>query len=178
MKSSVTAIIFLLFSLQVNAQNTDERTRFTCQEVQHMLPDAVQSNAIVLEQADGNAVDFMKAMLNSEAGFVLKYFRGKSGEKNLSEILKSTPDIYKGKAENMLSDTLFFDGNKVDENGNLGTDAKTFVIFFSHNNRGQYSTPKSPGFVQFKCGKPEYFKFNDQTPENSANDEMPIETDL
>lgn len=170
MKSTIVATLFLLFSFHANSQTADERVRFTCQEVQHLLPDAVQSNAIVLEQTDGNALDFMKPMMNAEAGFELNYFRGKSGEKKLAEILKSTADVYRGKADNMGSDSLFFDGNKLNANGNLGIEAKTFVIFFTHENRGQYSTPKTAGFVQFKCGEPEYFKIK-ETPSTDISGE-------
>lgn len=176
MKTSIVATIILLFSIHANSQTASERVRFTCQEVQHMLPDAVRSNAIILEQTDGNALDFMKPLMNAEAGFELKYFRGRSGEKKLAEILNSTSVTYRGKADNMGSDTLFFDGNKMDANGNIGTDAKTFVIFFTHNNRGQYSTPKSPGFVQFKCGEPEYFKIPEIPSENPVEEAISIES--
>lgn len=162
MRLILPLITVLFFSFNSNAQTVDDRVLFTCEDVENVSGDSIPNYVVVLEQTEGNALDFMKPLMNAtDVGFVLKYFSRKSDHKSLDDILNSEPAIYSGFADNMGSNSLFFEGRSMDASGNLGTTQKTFLIEFAHDNRGEYSTPGEPGFDLYKCKTPKYSKIKD-----------------
>lgn len=156
-------LTFALFITGTEAfsQISSDAVTIVCQEVDIADSNVLKNTAIVLEQTDGNAEQFLLAPMNAEAGFNLKFYQGASSTK-IDEILKTEPTVYKGFATKLghdrknpgLPNHVNFLG-KITKGGAVGVDEKSLLISYIDNGSGDFSTPNSgDGSSHYKCDKP------------------------